>query len=54
MTEEQFKKIMIDYSEVDPNNPESVHRYGKRCMLAGMAWDALKGERDNINLGEED
>lgn len=42
LTEEQIKNIMLDYSEVDPNSPESVRKYGERCMIIGILYHGYK------------
>lgn len=39
LTEEQVKNIILDYREVDPNSPESVRKYGERCMITGILYE---------------
>lgn len=54
MTEEEYKKIMLDFSDVNPNCPESVRKYGERCALAGEIWFGMKwGEKEVARLQKE-
>jgi hypothetical protein len=54
MSEEEFKKIMLDFSDVNPNCPESVRKYGKRCALAGEIYCGMKwGEKEVVRLQRE-
>lgn len=49
LTEEQIKDIMLDYSEVDTNSPESVRRYGERCMITGILYHSYKKNQSQRN-----
>jgi hypothetical protein len=62
--EEEYKKIMLDFSDVNPKCPESVRKYGERCTLAGETYygmiraekkvkDELITATDTLGKGEE-
>jgi hypothetical protein len=42
LTEEQVKRVMLDYSEVNPNCSKSVRKYGERCEMAGELYNGYK------------
>jgi hypothetical protein len=52
LTEEQVKKVLLDCTEVNPECPESVQKYGERCEMVGELYYGYKnymklvGKRD--------
>lgn len=42
LTEEQVKRVLLDYSEVNPECPESVRKYGERCEMVGELYYGYK------------
>jgi len=42
LTEEQVKRVLLDYSEVNPECPESVRKYGERCEMVGELYNGYK------------
>jgi hypothetical protein len=56
--EEEFKKIMLDFTDVNPACPESVRRYGERCALAGETYYGMiyaeKEVKDELITAYED
>lgn len=42
LTEELVKNVMLDYSEVNPECPESVRKYGERCTMVGELYNGYK------------
>ena len=42
LTEERVKRVMLDYSEVNPKCPESVRKYGERCEMVGELYNGYK------------
>jgi len=52
--EREYKKVMLDFSEINPNDPKSVRRYGKRCELAGeMYYGIRRAEKEVERLKKE-
>jgi hypothetical protein len=46
ITKDLIENIMLDSSEVDSNSPESIRKYGERCMMTGILY---KGYIKNID-----
>lgn len=42
LTEKQVKRVLLDYSEVNPECPESVRKYGERCEMVGELYNGYK------------
>jgi hypothetical protein len=42
LTEKQVKRVLLDHSEVNPNCPESVRKYGERCQMIGELYQGYK------------
>ena len=42
LTEEQVKRVMLDFTEVNPECPESVRKYGERCEMVGELYYGYK------------
>jgi hypothetical protein len=42
LTEEQVKKVMLNFTEVNPECPESVRKYGERCEMVGELYYGYK------------
>jgi hypothetical protein len=42
LTEEQVKRVMLDCTEVNPECPESVRKYGERCEMVGELYYGYK------------
>lgn len=42
LTEELVKNVMLDYSEVNPECPESVQKYSERCTMVGELYNGYK------------
>ena len=42
LTEEQVKRVLLDYSEVNTEGPESVRKYGERCEMVGELYNGYK------------
>ena len=42
LTEEQVKRVLLDYSEVNPECAESVRKYGERCEMVGELYNGYK------------
>lgn len=42
LTEEQVKRVMLDFTEVNPECPESVRKYGERCEMIGELYYGYK------------
>jgi hypothetical protein len=51
--EEQYKKVMLDFSDVNPNDPESVRRYGERCTLAGEVYYGMRRAEKEVERLKE-
>jgi len=47
-TEAEYKRVMLDFSDVNPNDPESVRRYGERCTLAGETYYGMKRAKKEV------
>ena len=42
LTEKRVKRVLLDYSEVNPECPESVRKYGERCEMVGELYNGYK------------
>lgn len=42
LTEEQVKRVLLDCTEVNPECPESVRKYGERCEMIGELYNGYK------------
>ena len=42
LTEEQVKRVLLDFTEVNPECPESVRKYGERCEMIGELYYGYK------------
>lgn len=42
ITEEQIKRVLLDCTEVNPECPESVRKYGERCEMVGELYYGYK------------
>ncbi len=42
LTEEEVKRVLLDYSEVNPECPESVRKYGERATMVGELYGYKK------------
>jgi len=42
LTEEQVKRVLLDCTEVNPECPESVRKYGERCDMIGELYNGYK------------
>jgi hypothetical protein len=42
LTEEQVKRVLLDCTEVNPECPESVRKYGERCEMVGELYYGYK------------
>jgi hypothetical protein len=42
LTEEQVKRVLLDCTEVNPECPESVRKYGERCEMVGELYNGYK------------
>jgi hypothetical protein len=41
-TEEEVKRVLLDCTEVNPECPESVRKYGERCKMIGELYYGYK------------
>lgn len=51
--EEKLKKIILDFSDVNPADHESVRRYGERCTLAGDIYYGMKRAEKEVERLKE-
>jgi hypothetical protein len=42
LTEEQVKRVLLDFTGVNPECPESVRKYGERCDMIGELYNGYK------------
>jgi hypothetical protein len=42
LTEEEVKRVLLDCTEVNPECPESVRKYGERCEMIGELYNGYK------------
>jgi len=42
LTEEQVKRVMLDFTGVNPECPESVQKYGERCDMIRELYNGYK------------
>lgn len=53
LKESEIKNMMLDFSEVDPNSPESIRKYGERCMIIGVLYNGYIKNIDRKFMGKE-